>query len=326
MISKKVLLIGATGYIGRQVAKTLIQQGYEPICPIRSNDPELLKKIKLSGEQTPLWDLNNDPSLRTIFSQHPDFCAIISCIASRTGGIRDSWFVDYELNMKILAEAKSFNVKRFVLLSAICVQKPMLNFQRAKLAFERKLQASGLDFTIVRPTAFFKSLAGQIKRVQNGKKFILFDNGERTSTKPISEKDLALFLVECINDKDGKNKILSIGGPGPARTQKELGDIIFHLLNRSPKYFQMPSSVFKVLAILLAPLGLVSAKMRDKAEFLRIAYYYATESMLFWDQEKNQYSTEKTMEVGKDTIDTFYKVMIENDYKLATKNEQKLFE
>jgi divinyl chlorophyllide a 8-vinyl-reductase len=50
-----------------------------------------------------------------------------------------------------------------VLLSAICVQKPLLEFQRAKLAFEAKLQEAGdITYSIVRPTAFFKSLAGQV--------------------------------------------------------------------------------------------------------------------------------------------------------------------
>ena len=174
--------------------------------------------------------------------------------------------------------------------------------------------------------SFFKSLSGQIKRVQKGKKFILFDNGNQTSTKPISENDLALFLVQCINHKDRKNKILSIGGPGPVRTQKELGDMIFKLLNKSPKYSRIPSRVFKILASILSPLGLISTRMRDNAEFLRIAYYYATESMLVWDHKTKQYSSEKTIEVGKETIDGFYKAIIKNDKKLLKEKEQKLFE
>jgi divinyl chlorophyllide a 8-vinyl-reductase len=54
-----------------------------------------------------------------------------------------------------------------VLLSAICVQKPLLEFQRAKLKFEAELQATAeadpsLTYSIVRPTAFFKSLGGQV--------------------------------------------------------------------------------------------------------------------------------------------------------------------
>ena len=276
-----MLLVGATSYIGRHVANILVEQLYRPVCPLRSMNPKFAQQMKLNPEQTPIGDLKNKSSVNNVFAKYPNLCAVISCVASRTGGIRDSWLVDFELNINILTGAKSFNINNFILLSTICVQKPMLNFQWAKLAFEKKLQSSGLDYTIVRPTAFFKSLAGQIKRVQNGKKVILFDDGNRTSTKPISERDLAIFLVQCIYNKNKKNKILSIGGPGPVRTQKELGEIIFKLLNRSPKYFHMPSRFFKIIAILLTALGLISTKIRDKAEFLRIAYYYATEFMLF---------------------------------------------
>ncbi len=53
--------------------------------------------------------------------------------------------------------------QHFVLLSAICVQKPLLEFQRAKLKIETELQSQNdLTYAIVRPTAFFKSLGGQV--------------------------------------------------------------------------------------------------------------------------------------------------------------------
>ena len=79
--------------------------------------------------------------------------------------------------MHVLNAAKESGVTQFVLLSAICVQKPLLAFQHAKLAFEASLKSSGLIWSIVRPTAFFKSLSGQVKRVQRGKSFLLFGDG-----------------------------------------------------------------------------------------------------------------------------------------------------
>lgn len=54
-----------------------------------------------------------------------------------------------------------------MLLSAICVQKPLLEFQKAKLELEAELvkaaaaRESPVSYSIVRPTAFFKSLAGE---------------------------------------------------------------------------------------------------------------------------------------------------------------------
>jgi len=76
---------------------------------------------------------------------------------------KDSWAIDYQATLNTLEVAQETGAKHFVLLSAICVQKPLLEFQHAKLKFEEALQsAQGITYSIVRPTAFFKSLAGQV--------------------------------------------------------------------------------------------------------------------------------------------------------------------
>jgi hypothetical protein len=68
----------------------------------------------------------------------------------------------------VLEAARGAGAAHFVLLSAICVQKPLLEFQHAKLKLEGALQAAGdISYSIVRPTAFFKSLAGQARRQQS---------------------------------------------------------------------------------------------------------------------------------------------------------------
>ena len=76
---------------------------------------------------------------------------------------KDSWNIDYQATMNALEAAREKGASHFVLLSAICVQKPLLEFQHAKLKFETALQAAGdITYSIVRPTAFFKSVAGQV--------------------------------------------------------------------------------------------------------------------------------------------------------------------
>ena len=72
--------------------------------------------------------------------------------------------MDYQATLNVLEAAQAAGAAHFVLLSAICVQKPKLEFQHAKLALERKLaEAQGITHSIVRPTAFFKSVAGQVR-------------------------------------------------------------------------------------------------------------------------------------------------------------------
>lgn len=85
------------------------------------------------------------------------------------GGKKDSWAIDYQATRNVLDAARKAGAKHFVLLSAICVQKPLLEFQKAKLQFESELAAAGdITYSIVRPTAFFKSLAGQVRSWRRG--------------------------------------------------------------------------------------------------------------------------------------------------------------
>jgi hypothetical protein len=63
------------------------------------------------------------------------FDAVVSCLASRTGASEEAWAIDYRAHMNSLAAAEDAGISQMVLLSAICVQKPLFAFQRAKLAF-----------------------------------------------------------------------------------------------------------------------------------------------------------------------------------------------
>ena len=52
------------------------------------------------------------------------------------GGKKDSWLIDYQATKNVLDIAREKGASHFVLLSAICVQKPLLEFQKAKLKLE----------------------------------------------------------------------------------------------------------------------------------------------------------------------------------------------
>jgi divinyl chlorophyllide a 8-vinyl-reductase len=193
-----------------------------------------------------------------------------------------------------------------VLLSAICVQKPLLAFQHAKLAFEKHLVDSGLDYSIVRPTAFFKSLSGQVERLRQGKPFLVFGDGRLTACKPISDDDLAAFLAGCLDDPTRRNRVLPIGGPGPAITPREQGDQLFELLGRPPRYKQVPVALLDTIIGVLSTLGRWLPKLADKAEMARIGRYYATESMLVLNPTSGRYDADATPSTGSQTLFDFY--------------------
>jgi len=145
------------------------------------------------------------------------------------------------------AAAHRAGLRQVGLLSAICVQKPRLAFQHAKLAFEKALMDSGLTYSIVRPTAYFKSLSGQVERVRKGKPYLLFGDGGLTACKPISDDDLARYIAECLDDEMRRNRILPIGGPGPAITPRQQGERLFALLDRPPKFKRVPVAILDAI-------------------------------------------------------------------------------
>ena len=315
---ENVVLAGATGYIGKAVVRQLIASGYHVAAPVRD------ASVSAPECATVLADVCDPSQLSKALSDQP-IDAVISCIASRSGAPDDAWRVDFEANLSLLRAAVDRGARRFILLSAICVQKPKLVFQHAKLAFEAQLRESGIDYTIVRPTAYFKSLSGQIGRVLSGKPFLLFGDGTQTACKPISETDLAEYIVDCLVNPEKRNKVLPIGGPGEAITPRAQGELLFELTEHEPKFRHVPPAMFTVAGAVLGPLSKLIPPLAAKAEFARIGHYYATESMLVWDQEKGRYDAAATPGTGAITLRDHYKRMLTEGMAGQEAGDHKLF-
>lgn len=241
----------------------------------------------------------------------PGVNAVISCLASRDGAKAGAWAVEHRANSLALQAALAAGVGRFILLSAICVQKPRLQFQRAKLAFEAELREAPLDWTIVRPTAYFKSLSGQLARVQAGRPFLVFGDGRGAACKPISDADLARFIVELLGDAESHGRILPIGGPGPAITPMDQAAMLSGLLGREVPVRRVPVELMDAILAVLSALGRFSPRLADKAEFARIGRYYATESMLVWDGAR--YDAGATPEYGRDRLRDHYAALLRGE-------------
>lgn len=314
--SSAVFVAGASGYIGRALVRELCGRGHRVVCLVRPQSgvggretPDDLARA-LPGAEVRVGDVSDPRSLREDGFAGETFDVVFSCLATRGGGIRDAWAVEFEANRVLLDAALAAGIPRFVLLSAICVQRPKLAFQQAKLAFEESLAASGIAYSVVRPTAFFKSLAGQVPRVLAGKPYLLFGSGELTACKPISERDLARYLADCLDDPARENAILPVGGPGPALTPRAMGDLLFRLSDRPARFRSVPPGLFTAVSGALGALGRLFPPLLDKAEFARIGHYYATESMLLWDAERGSYDAAATPSFGEDTLEGFYRQVL----------------
>lgn len=316
---RRVLVLGATGTIGGAAVAALVARGHEVVCLIRprAGPRGTLRQADsarlLAGATIRLGDATDPVSLARHGVCGERFDAVVSCLASRTGVPVDAWAIDYRAQLGVLQAAQEAKVPHMVLLSALCVQKPRLAFQHAKLAFEQALIDSGVGYSIVRPTAFFKSLSGQVERVRRGKPFLVFGNGTLTACKPIGDRDLGMFLAECIEDETRHDRVLPIGGPGAAITPREQGERLFALLGRPARFRHVPVKLLDGVVGLLDALGRISPALAAKAELARIGRYYATESMLVLDGATGRYDADATPSTGSETLFDFYARLVRGE-------------
>lgn len=306
---RRVVVLGATGTIGRATVRALVARGHDVVAIVRPQTTGDAKRA-LAGAQVRPADVTDPASLARDGFRGERFDALVSCLASRTGAPHDAWAIDHRAQQHGLQAAQAAGVSHFVLLSAICVQKPLLAFQHAKLAFERELVASGLRYSIVRPTAFFKSLSGQVERVRRGKPFLVFGDGTLTACKPIADEDLADYLADCLDEPARFDRVLPIGGPGPAITPRDQGEALFALLGRPPRFKQVPVALLDAMVGVLGAAGRLVPALAAKAEFARIGRYYATESMLVLDPATGRYDADATPSTGTRTLFDHYAALL----------------
>ena len=246
-------------------------------------------------------------------SEKEQIDAVVSCLASRSGIKKDAYAIDYQATSNCLKAAQAANVRHFCLLSAYCVKNPWLQFQQAKLKFEEELTSqTDVSYSIVRPTAFFKSVSGQLEVVQQGAPFVMFGDGKVTRCNPISEADLATYLIDCIKLPERKNKIINLGGPDEPLTMKKQGEVrtkvimilnmyaclscpltfilipttcqqmLFEAVGKEPNFFYAPLWLFDAIIDSLQWVSdtFNSEQFENAAELGRIGKYYAVEDML----------------------------------------------
>ena len=148
---------------------------------------------------------------------------------------------------------------------------------------------SGIDYTIVRPTAYFWVFDNQTPNIEKGWPGFLVGSGEQSVHNPISKEDLAEFMVGSIDNEERRNRVHILGGPevsGNVVTYKEALTMIFEAQGKEPKFISIPNWLCLSIIYAARGLGIFSRKVGVFSEFLRIAHYY-----LFNDMRAPGYGT-----------------------------------
>jgi uncharacterized protein YbjT (DUF2867 family) len=150
--------------------------------------------------------------------------------------------VDYQGNLNLLAEARQAGVRKFVYVSAIDGPKlTHLDIVKAHEDFVAALAASGLEYTVLRPTGYYSDLAEIYQMARKGRVY-LFGDGE-SRINPIHGADLA---VACADALDDERRAIDVGGP-ETLTWREVAALAFKVQGKPVKISTVPLWIMTVV-------------------------------------------------------------------------------
>jgi divinyl chlorophyllide a 8-vinyl-reductase len=120
-------------------------------------------------------------------------------------------------------------------------------------------------------------------------------------------------------------QVLPIGGPGEAMDPVQQSEVLFRLLGKEQRTLKVPVALMDTIIGILNALGNVFPSLKEAAEFGRIGKYYATESMLVYDQETGVYNADATPSYGTVTLEKFFKRVLEEGMQGQELGDQAVF-
>jgi uncharacterized protein YbjT (DUF2867 family) len=234
----KILIAGATGYLGNYIAQEFKQQNYYTKVLVRN--PKKFEQSGVKADEIVKAEITEESTLE-------DCCKDIDVVISPVGITKQKdglsyMDVDYQANLNLLEVAKRSGVKKFVYISVLNGKKlKNLKICEAKEKFVDELKKSGLDFCIIRPNGFFSDMTEFYNMARNGRIY-LFGNGNLKSN-PIHGEDLAKFCVSATKSND---KEIEIGGP-ETLTQNQIAKIAFESVGKAPKITHVPDWIRRMI-------------------------------------------------------------------------------
>lgn len=228
---KKILIVGATGYLGKHLIAEL-QERQLPFQAI-ARSPQKLEHFQLPAESLIRAEVTQPATLRGQLAGIDTLISTVGITRHKDG--LNYMDVDYQANLNLLEEAQRAGIRKFIYISAINGrQMRHLKIMAAKERFVDALMASGLDYQIVRPNGFFSDMNDLLDMAKGGRVY-LFGHGDY-KLNPIHGRDLAKTIID---DMDSAATELEVGGPD-IFTQNEIAALALKTVGRPPKILHLP--------------------------------------------------------------------------------------
>jgi len=227
---KRVLVAGATGYLGGFVARELKARGHFVRALARFPD-----KLDREGavDEIVRAEVTRPETLENVCNGVDAVFSSIGITRQKDGlTFRD---VDYQGNLNLLEAARRAGVRKFVYVSALNGPKLRhLDIVDAHEAFVDALEASRIDYAVLRPTGYFSDMGEVLDMARRGRVWLIGTGENRVN--PIHGADLA---VACADALEGQAREIDVGGP-QILTWNEVAALAFAALGRPVRVTHVP--------------------------------------------------------------------------------------
>ena len=251
-----ILMVGASGRLGSLIVERLFAEGMS--LRLLSRRPETLARWRKEGVETVQGDLRDPGSLDAA-------CQGITQVVTTAHageGTRGNTPVEVDLlgNRALIAAAKRAGVEQFVFISAHSAQPDSpVDVFRFKYRSEEELRASGMAYTILRPTHLMDTWVDLLGwQILTQKAVTLYGRGENPLCL-VAAADVAAFTVLALKEPAARNQTITIGGP-ERHTMRQVVACFERLLDHPIRVRTIPRPVLRLTALGMRPFNPVLSR------------------------------------------------------------------
>ncbi|HZU19597.1 MAG TPA: complex I NDUFA9 subunit family protein [Gaiellaceae bacterium] len=246
----KILVTGATGFVGPRVVHALRAHGRDVRALVRR--PERGAQLASLGAELVTGDVTDPVSLRAAL----DGCThVVHLVAIIRGRPQDFDRVMTQGTRNLVAAAKETGIERFVLMSALGTTettRTLVPYFAAKWAMEQEVVGSGLEYTIFRPSFVFGRNGGVlptfVRQVRYSPAVTVIGSGHQR-IQPVWVDDVGEHFARAVDLPNAANRTFELGGPDVV-TWDGLYRTIAKVLGKRRRLVHVPSSLARTGASL----------------------------------------------------------------------------
>jgi uncharacterized protein YbjT (DUF2867 family) len=267
---KRVLVAGATGYLGKFVVQAFKPRGYWVRALTRDEDrlrePGPFTAPGIGDDDVDEVFVGEITDPETLAGLMDGIDIVFSCVGiSRQRDGLTFEQVDYQCNHTLVDMATESGVEKFVYVSMQGAEKSSIADLAITVAHEKvvdELKSSDLDYRIVRPCGYFSDMGALLTMAKKGRSFLVGDGSNKMS--PIHGRDLGQV---CVDVTEGDDLEVEAGGP-EVMTQREAAELAFDVVEKPAKIHVVP---LWAAGGLVKVVRLLSKQFGDLAEFIVVA-------------------------------------------------------